>query len=105
MNPVAQLIRPKNVKQAGQLAFPLAVTHLEGAQVFAMGNVHAALAGDQELATDRRHGIENSHFQADLDRSSATWGAASTSAAIKPAGPPPIMATRRIRLRARLRPV
>ena len=72
MNPVAQLIRPKYIKQAGQLAFPLAVTRLEGAQVFAMGNVHAALAGDQKLATDRRHGIENSHFQA-VDRSNAIW--------------------------------
>jgi hypothetical protein len=50
-----------------------------------MGDVHAALAGQQELAAYRRHGVVH------VDRA-PPWP--STSAAIRPAGPPPMTATR-----------
>jgi hypothetical protein len=72
-----------------------AVAPDEIGQRLGVRDVHAALAGHQELAAGRRHGIENEHFLA-VDRNQP-------SAAIRPAGPPPTMATRAIRRRPALR--
>src|SRR5690606_32394195 len=50
-------------EQRPQLRGALAVTRNEIIEGFGVGDVHAADAGEQELAPHRRHGIEDLHLQ------------------------------------------
>ena len=59
--PVAQLLRRKATQQCTELGCPRAVARDEGLEILRMRQVQSALAGQQELAPDRRHGVVEVH--------------------------------------------
>jgi hypothetical protein len=64
VRPVAQRLRTEGVEQWLQFGAAFAVTRDEAVVGFGVGDVHAALAGEQELARHRRHGVEEFNAQA-----------------------------------------
>ncbi len=57
VNPFAQRIRGEGIEQRAQVAGALGVAADERGVILGMGDVHAADAGQQELAPHRGHGV------------------------------------------------
>src|SRR5574343_1468974 len=92
MNPLAQGLWPESLEQRCDLCRSLAVAADKIGHRLRMGDVHAALAGHQELAAKRRHGIEYRHLQAaggrqDFSRHQAGWAATDDGDALAHSSP------------------
>ena len=66
MHPGAQGFRPESGQQRFNLGLTPAVTRQERRRRFRMGQIHSTLAGQQELAPDRWHGIVEIDLRAAL---------------------------------------
>lgn len=62
--PIAHGLRPEGFEERAQAGGTRAIAAHEGVEWLGMGEVQAALAGEQEFAAHRRHGIEHVHVQA-----------------------------------------
>jgi hypothetical protein len=56
--PVAHRLRAKSLQQGAQRIGALGIAGGERVQRFGVGEVHATFAGQQKLAADRGHGVE-----------------------------------------------